>query len=614
MSGSSSSLAPADRPSSWGAARACLGKEGLLSVIMPAFNLEKAIAANLARVQSLCDGQVPFEIVAVDDGSRDGTAAAIAAAAAQHPDVIRPVLLSENGGKGAALLRGFHASKGTHVLLLDGDLDLAPDMVNRYFEIMLRERADIVIGSKRHPQSEIDYPLRRRFASHVYYTLVRLLVGLPVTDTQTGMKLFRREALQYAFDRMLVKRFAFDLEMLAIAGNRGFRVSEAPIRMNYGNKVGSLTWANIRTVMIDTLAIFYRLRVIRYYQSVEPGAAPAPPPRVSVVIACPAPSAYLDEALRALAAQTLPPHEIIVLPDADPGAMAWGSSVRVHPTGRLRPAEKRNLGIGLATGDIVAFLDDDAYPTPQWLAQATRYFARSEVAAVGGPALTPPHDPPAAQLGGRVYANVLVSGGYRYRYICERVRDVDDLPSCNLLVRTKVLRELGGFNTRYWPGEDTILCDAIAHRMGKRIVYDPWSTVYHHRRPLFAPHLRQVGRYAQHRGFFARRFPRTSRRPGYMLPSLLLTGIVAGAAAAACWAPLRPWYLGTLLAYLTLTLLGAFHCRPGIWLATWLGIVATHLVYGARFLQGLCSVRMPDEVARFDHPSEMAVGGAKSES
>lgn len=605
----SSPTIPADATASgWEAARDTLGPDGLLSIVMPAFNLGKVIAANIERVRTLFDGRLPFEIVAVDDGSGDDTAAAIAAIAGRQPETVRPVLLRENAGKGEALRRGFQASRGSHVLLLDGDLDLAPDLIVRFFEIMRRDRADIVIGSKRHPESEIDYPLRRRIASLVYYTLVRLLVGLPVTDTQTGMKLFRRAALQWAFDRMLVKRFAFDLEVLAIAHGHGYRVSEAPVRMSYGSKTGSLTWANVRTVMKDTLAIFYRLRVIRYYQSVEPGATPDPPPRVSVVIACPAPSPFLDEALRGLAAQTMPPHEIIVLPDADSGGADQGPKVRVRPTGRLRPAEKRNLGIEMATGDIVAFLDDDAHPAPQWLAQAVKYFARPEVAAVGGPSLTPPADPPAARLGGRVYANPLVSGGYRYRYTSERVREVDDLPSCNLLVRTDVLRRLGGFNTRHWPGEDTILGLEIVHKLGLRMIYDPWTVVYHHRRPLFGPHLRQIGRYALHRGFFARNFPGTSRRLSYMLPSLLLLGIVLGGIAAALQPLLRPWYLGALGAYLLITGLASFHPRPGVWLGTWAGVVATHLVYGARFLQGLCARRMPAEVRGFDHPSEAAAG------
>ena len=239
-----------------------------------------------------------------------------------------------------------------------------------------------------------------------------------------------------------------------------------------------------------------------------------------------------------------------------------------------------------------------------WLEQALKYFQRPEVASVGGPALTPPHDPWRAQIGGRVYANPLVSGGYAYRYHSERVRRVDDLPSCNLLVRTSVLRELGGFNTRYWPGEDTILCSDIVHRLGYQMFYDPWAVVYHHRRPLFGPHLRQIGRYALHRGFFARRFPETSRRISYMLPSLLVLGIAFGWLAGLIHAVLGYLYLGTVSAYLLITFLGAFNRRPATWFMTWAGIVATHMVYGIRFLQGICSRRMPCETARFDHPSE----------
>lgn len=576
----------------------------LLSVIMPSFHLAGTIAGNVRRVDSvLLSLGIPHEIVAVDDGSGDGTDAALRALAAD-PELggrLRPVILARNSGKGNALLAGFKHSSGDIVLLIDADLDLAPEGLPRFLEAMEAEKADIVIGSKRHPQSEIDYPFSRRVASAVYYGIVRLLTGLPVTDTQTGMKLFTREALQWSFDRMLVKRFAFDVEVLAIAHDAGYKVAEAPIKMEYGNKRGSLTLANVKTVLTDTLAIFYRLRIMRYYRHVRIAEMSDPPPKVSVVIACPGPSAYLDEALAGIAAQTFPAAETIILPD-EPfvPAAPLPPGARIVPTGRIRPAEKRNMGIAEATGDVVAFLDDDAAPEPQWLAQAVRHFSRAEVGAVGGPAITPPRDPRLASLGGDVFASPLVSGNYRFRYFPERYREVDDMPSCNLLVRASVLREIGGYNTRYWPGEDTILCLDIVNK-GLKIVYDPHATVHHHRRPLFGPHLRQVGRYALHRGFFARVFPKTSLRLSYMVPSLFDLGVVLGALAAYFLPILRIPYLAIVSFYLAVTFVFSVKLNPLDWLAVWLGTILTHVWYGIRFLQGLLFGRMPREVRDFDH-------------
>jgi glycosyltransferase involved in cell wall biosynthesis len=593
----------------WEAARTCLGPVGMVSVIMPCYRLVGRAGINVELVRSLLDGQVQFEVVPVDDGSGDGTAEELHLAAVAHPATVRPVLMGSNGGKGAALREGLRHSRGTHILLLDGDLDLDPAMLPAFFDVMQQRVADIVVGSKRHPDSEIDYPWRRRVASAVYYGLVTLLVGLPVTDTQTGMKLFRREALQWAFDRMLVKRFAFDVELLAIAHQHGYRVAEAPIRMHFGNKIGSLTLSNVRCVMTDTLAIFYRLRVLRYYQSVEPVQMPEAPPLVSVVVACPAPSAYLTECLAGLARQSYRNFEVIVLPDEPAPDYPWPAEVRVIPTGRQRPAEKRNTGIAAARGAVVALLDDDAIPVPGWLDHAVKYFSLDDVGGVGGPGVTPPSDPWLAQIGGRVYANKLVSGDCRYRYHPDRIRTTDDLPSCNLMIRTDLLRGLGGFRTDFWPGEDTILCADVVHRLGKRIIYDPWVSVEHHRRPLFLPHLRQIGRYAMHRGYFVRRFPSTSRRIGYMAPSAFLLGLVAGGILAALWPPLRLWYVAGLAVYLGVTLVSTLHYRPAVWLVTWLGVMATHLVYGVRFLQGLCARRMPCEVQRFDHPSELPRAG-----
>lgn len=589
----------------WRSAQACLGKDGCLSVIMPAYGLESVIERNIEIVCALLNGKIPFEVLPVDDGSKDGTAEAIRRAAVREPLHVHPVYLAVNAGKGNALKRGFAASRGSHVLLLDADLDLSPVRVTTFFDIMADKKAHIVIGSKRHPDSVIDYPWHRRLASGVYFAIVRLLVGLPISDTQTGMKLFTREALAWAFDRMLVKTFAFDLEVLSIAHAKGYSVAEAPIDMHFGQKFGCLSWKNVRQVMTDTLAIFYRIHVLRYYNSVEVAPPVQHPLLVSVVIACPAPSPYLAECLNALSHQTYRNFEVIVLPDSDAALGPYAFDLRVLPTGKTRPAEKRNAGIRAAKGEVVAFLDDDAYPIANWIEHAIAYFSLPDVGGVGGPGVTPPNDPFLAQAGGRVYANPFVSGNLRWRYIGDRVRSsVDDVPSCNLFVRTDVLQAIHGYRTDFWPGEDTILCSDIVFGEKKRIVYDPWVQVFHHRRPLFGPHLRQIGRYALHRGHFAKRFPATSLRLSYLLPTFFVAGLTVGAPLAWLFPPLRVVYFVAVVTYGALTFLSSINANPAMWLTTWLGVMATHLVYGVRFFMGLVSRRMPCEVATFDHPAE----------
>ena len=126
---------------------------------------------------------------------------------------------------------------------------------------------DFAIGSKRHPDSLVDYPRSRRVCSWLYQQLVRLLFRLDVRDTQVGLKVFRREVAEQVLPLLLVKRFAFDLELLAVARALGFdRIEELPVRLDYrfaGSGVSSLAVAH---ALVDTAAIFYRLRILRYYQ------------------------------------------------------------------------------------------------------------------------------------------------------------------------------------------------------------------------------------------------------------------------------------------------------------------------------------------------------------
>jgi glycosyltransferase involved in cell wall biosynthesis len=586
----------------WNAAARALG-QGMLSVVMPSHNLGPVIAANVLEVCRTFRGRFPFEVVVADDGSDDDTLSELARVAAQCPELIC-VSLKQNSGKGEALKRGFLASHGTYVLFLDGDLDLPAWQTCRLFDVMDREQADVVIGSKQHPESKLQYPWHRRIISRIYYLLVKMMLGLPLHDTQTGIKLFKRNALEFAYPRLLVKRFAFDIEMLAVLHEQGYRLAESPIILEFQGKWGYVKPSAAREVMVDTLAVFYRIRILHYYQAIRHVVAPHPPPRISVVIAYPNYTHYMDECLEGLRRQTYTHFDAIILPDRSGAGRqlpAWATEI---PTGAIRPAEKRNIGIKNSVGDIVAFIDDDAFPDPYWLEQAVVHFADPTVGAVGGPGSTPPTDPYLAMLSGRIYENPLVSGEYRYRYTPTRVRDVDDFPSCNLLVRASVLREVGGFRTDFWPGEDTYLCMDIVKRLGLKIVYDPRVHVYHHRRRLFLPHLRQIGRYALHRGYFAKRFPSTSRRIGYMMPSLFVAGLILGIPLALCSNLLRTLYFSVLAIYGMVTLLSCISLNPLTWLLTWVGLMMTHGVYGIRFMMGLLTDRLPGEVKRFDHPSE----------
>jgi len=130
--------------------------------------------------------------------------------------------------------------------------------------------ADIAIGSKLHPVSQVDYPFQRKILSWGYRTLIRILFGLRIRDTQVGLKLFRKKVVADVFTRLLVKHFAFDIEILAVAHSRGFkRIYEAPVRLSFDKAssiIGGNFWKAIFHMMWDTSAVFYRLKFLHYYQ------------------------------------------------------------------------------------------------------------------------------------------------------------------------------------------------------------------------------------------------------------------------------------------------------------------------------------------------------------
>lgn len=236
-----------------------------VSVLMPAYNEASCIVPSVQETIRTMDGfGAAYEIIVIDDGSHDGTFDKIRALSAAHGRVIA-VKNRENFGKGRALKKGFRHVTGDYVVFLDCDLDLHPSQVKNLFEVMRREDVDVVIGSKRHPQSQVIYPWTRKMMSTVYFFLVKVLFGLPIRDTQTGLKLFRREVLQRVFQKMLVKRYAFDLEILALAHHFKYRIAQAPVTLRPQRPRHRVKFSDVVNTLWDTLAIFYRMHILRWY-------------------------------------------------------------------------------------------------------------------------------------------------------------------------------------------------------------------------------------------------------------------------------------------------------------------------------------------------------------
>lgn len=247
---------------------------GKISVIMPAYNEARHIVANLLEtVSTLLSFEYDFEVIVVDDGSPDKTYLHAARLLVTHPESIRVVHYDSNLGKGNALLCGFAFARGEYIVFMDADMDLHPAQLPTFFGILEATDADIVIGSKRHPLSCVDYPWSRRLYSWAYYNVVRILFGLPVKDTQTGLKLFKRRALAEIASRVLAKGFAFDIEVLANAHRLRFKIESAPVTLDFQRDAGRINWRHIARMLIDTCAIFYRLRIVKYYDGPVPSSS-----------------------------------------------------------------------------------------------------------------------------------------------------------------------------------------------------------------------------------------------------------------------------------------------------------------------------------------------------
>jgi glycosyltransferase involved in cell wall biosynthesis len=221
-----------------------------VSVVMPAFQLGNVIAANIERVASVLSslpGEV--EIVVVDDGSTDRTLSEALGATAEMPGAS---VLSHpsNRGKGQALFTGARAAKGNLIVFLDADLDLPPEQIPALLEGM--GDADVLVGAKRDSMAAGRYPFIRRLLSRIFSLATVGVFGLTVTETQTGLKVFRKEVLELVIPQMRIDGYAYDLEMLVRAQRAGFKLTQTPVELGPGASTASLRAGMLWQMARDT--------------------------------------------------------------------------------------------------------------------------------------------------------------------------------------------------------------------------------------------------------------------------------------------------------------------------------------------------------------------------
>lgn len=238
-----------------------------LSLIIPVYKQEKTILHNIRQITTVLNTiRYDYEVIVVIDGLVDNTYKKLKESS--FPKV-KTLSYRKNQGKSYAIRLGMQKAKGDYVMFMDSGMEIDPNGISMLLEHMEWYDADIIVGSKRHLASQVNYSWTRKIMSYGYYLLVKLLFGIKIHDTQAGIKIFKKQVLEKVLPRLVEKNFAGDLEMLVVADSQGFRrIFEAPIKLNYnlGGVTSAATLNAIIGIFIDTIAIFYRKNLLHYYQ------------------------------------------------------------------------------------------------------------------------------------------------------------------------------------------------------------------------------------------------------------------------------------------------------------------------------------------------------------
>ena len=230
-----------------------------LSIVVPSYNTPN-IHKNISEIINETMSITPyFEIIFVDDGSSYFPTLA-------ESKYIKVITHKINKGKGEALCSGFKVARGDIIAFIDADLQIPATLLKPYYQIIQGPRnPDVLIGSKRHHNSQVDYPYSRRLMSYIYQEMNKILFGLNVLDTQVGLKMFKKEVVDEILPNLSVKRFAIDLEFLVAASEKDFTILEAPVQINESFS-STVNPKAVRQMIQDTIGIWYRKKFKHKYK------------------------------------------------------------------------------------------------------------------------------------------------------------------------------------------------------------------------------------------------------------------------------------------------------------------------------------------------------------
>lgn len=200
--------------------------EPYLSIVIPAYNEEERLKKFVPGiVEYLKSKKVGFEIVVVNDGSKDCTARVAGELGVQLID------LNPNRGKGGAVKAGMLAARGRYVLFTDADQSTPISEAEKLLPKLEREGYDMAIGSRAVPGAEVEQPQvwYRALAGKLFGVGTKLLCIRGIYDTQCGFKAMKREVAQKVFPQVTSNTAIFDIEMLVVATREGYRIAELPV-------------------------------------------------------------------------------------------------------------------------------------------------------------------------------------------------------------------------------------------------------------------------------------------------------------------------------------------------------------------------------------------------